>query len=485
MVEIIKILLESSTFNWIFRIIMTLYVIYNGRKNPRSSIIWILIVNIFFIPGLIFFFLLGMDTRKSKMFALKKEDDEALVYLSGLQYDEINQEGYKYKQENVDKYKNLINLNLNSDNSYFTDDNKIDFFFWGKDKFESLINDIKNSKNTIDIQYYIFRSDNLGRRIMSLLEEKSREGIRVRFLYDGFGARTLRKKYIRQMQDAGIEVAAFFPSILGVLNPRINYRNHRKIVIIDDQIGYLGGFNVGDEYLGKKKKYGPWRDTHARISGAAVFSMKLRFLKDWYYASGQDPNLEADINPGFKERGNSSAQIISSGPDTRMPNVRNAIISMIDHAQKQIYIQSPYLVLDQAMLDSLKMAIIRGVDVKIMVPKNPDHKAVHWCSMSFAKELADYGAKLYGYEKGFIHSKVIFVDDMVSTFGSTNLDERSFTLNFETNIVVYDKEVNEALKKQFYVDLEDSMDLTVEYFKNRPLLVRAREPIARIFSPLF
>lgn len=484
MAEFLRSLFDNSTFNWIIRIVMTGYVIFNGRKNPRSSIIWILMVNIFFIPGLIFFFLLGRDTRESKMFALKKEDDDTLMFLSGLQYDEINREGYRYNQERVEDYKDLINLNLNSDNSYFTDDNKVEFFFWGKDKFEALIEDIKKARKSIDIQYYIFRSDNLGKRIISLLEEKAREGVDVRFLYDGFGGRTLRRKYIRALRDSGVQVAAFFPSILGILNPRINYRNHRKIVVIDDQVAYLGGFNVGDEYLGKTRRFEVWRDTHSRISGGAVFSLKLRFLKDWYYASGQEPNLEEDISPGFQDIGNSSAQIISSGPDTRIPNVRNAMISMINHAKEEIYIQSPYFVLDQSMLDALKMAIIRGLTVNIMLPKNADHLLVHWCSMSFAKELANYGANIYAYQTGFMHSKLIFIDDIVSTFGSTNLDERSFTLNFETNIVVYDKEVNDKLRKQFEIDLESCKQLTVEHFKKRSLFVRAREPIARLFSPI-
>ena len=476
--------LVSNTITWVLNIIFSIYVVYNGRKNPRSTIIWIFIVNLLSFIGMILFFMFGRDTRKSKMFSLKQENDDIIQQLSTSQYEQISQAGYEYKVREVEKYNQLVKLNLISDHSYFTEDNDIKLYYWGKEKFQNLVEDIRSAKRTIDIQYYIFRTDQIGRIILNELKEKVEEGVQVRFLYDALGSRTARKKYFNQLKEIGAEVVSFFPSILGLINVRINYRNHRKLVIIDDKVGYLGGFNVGDEYLGHSKM-GPWRDTHIRVEGGAILGLKLRFLKDWYYASGEEPNLERDLEPVFSSKGESAAQVISSGPDTMNANIKNAILYMINLANEEIYIQSPYLVPDHAVYEALKVALLRGVDVNIMIPEKPDHAVVHWCSMSFAKDLAGHGAKIHAYKKGFLHAKAMFVDDMVSTVGTTNLDERSFTLNFETNMVIYDKNINKQLKDQYLIDVEDSVHMTVKKFKNRPLYVKLREPIARIFSPLF
>lgn len=470
---------------WVIHILFTIYVIYNGRKNPRSTLIWIMVVNTFPFVGFLAFLMFGKDTVKSKMFSLKKENDDLIEELSILQYDQVSQKDYVYKAKGIEKHKQLIKLSLISDNAYFTEDNKIDIFYWGHDKFDALIKDIKKARKTIDIQYYIFRTDEIGKKILSLLEEKIKQGVRVRILYDELGCRRSRKKYFNRLKELGAEIYSFFPSILGVVNVRINYRNHRKIIIIDDNIGYIGGFNIGDEYLGKDKYFGPWRDTHLRLIGGSILGLKLRFLKDWYYTTEIDADLENDLDLMIEEGGSSATQIISSGPDTESQNIKNAILEMINSAEKEIYIQSPYLVPDQAVLEALKLSILKGVKLNIMIPAKADHTVVHWCSMSFAKELAKLGANIYAYKKGFLHSKVVFVDDIVSTIGTTNLDERSFKLNFETNVIIYDREINEKLKKQYYIDIKNSDLMTIEVFDKRPLYTKIREPIARLFSPIF
>ncbi|NLW52678.1 MAG: cardiolipin synthase [Tissierellia bacterium] len=476
--------LVSNTVTWILNILFSIYVVYNGRKNPRSTIIWIFVVNLLSFVGMALFFMFGRDTRKSKMFSLKQENDDIIQQLSTSQYDKISEDKFRYKVSEIEKYNQLVKLNLISDDAYFTEDNDIKLYYWGEEKFLALIEDIQNAKRTIDIQYYIFRTDKIGRLILNELKKKIKEGVQVRFLYDALGSRTARKKYFKQLEQMGAQVVSFFPSVLGIINFRINYRNHRKLVIIDDTVGYIGGFNVGDDYLGESKM-GPWRDTHIRVEGGAILGLKLRFLKDWYYASGEEPNLERDLEPVFSGQGQSATQVISSGPDTMNANIKNAIIYMINSANEKIYIQSPYLVPDHAVYEALKIALLRGVEVNIMIPKKPDHAVVHWCSMSFARDLAGHGANIYAYHNGFLHAKVIFIDDMVSTVGTTNLDERSFMLNFETNMVIYDKDINAQLTKQYMIDINDSELLTVEKFKNRPIYMKLREPIARIFSPLF
>lgn len=477
-------LLGSSVF-WILHILFTIYVIYNGRNNPRSTIIWIMVVNTIPFFGFIAFLMLGKDTKKSKMFSLKKENDVVIEELSILQYDQLNDLEFEYSDKSIGRYQQLIKMNLKADNSYFTDDNNIELFYFGSPKFERLFKDIKEAKKTIDIQYYIFRTDEIGLKFLSLLEEKLKAGVKVRFLYDELGCRRSRKKHFRRLVELGAQVYPFYPSILGVFNPRINYRNHRKIVIVDDKIAYIGGLNVGDEYLGKNKYYGPWRDTHVRLTGGAVLGLKLRFLKDWYYTAGIDPDLDKDLDLIIEDTGSSAVQVISSGPDTESQNIKNVMLEMINSATKEIYIQSPYLVPDQAILEALKLAMLKGVSLKIMIPAIADHHLVHWCSMSFAKELAKLGASIYAYEGGFMHAKVLFIDDILSTIGTTNLDERSFKLNFETNLIIYDKEINDKLRKQFEEDMQKSILMDLEVFKKRPLYTKVREPIARIFSPIF
>ncbi|MDO5027010.1 MAG: cardiolipin synthase [Tissierellia bacterium] len=477
-------ILESTLF-WIIHIMFTIYVIYKGRENPRSTLIWIMVVNTVPFVGFIAFLMFGKDTAKSKMFSLKKENDDIIEELSKIQYDQLSQKDYAYKDLRIEKYKQLIKMSLISDNAYFTEDNKIDLYYWGQDKFEAMFQDIRKAKKSIDIQYYIFRTDDIGKYFLKLLEEKIKEGVKVRFLYDALGCRRSRKKYFNRLKDLGAEVYPFFPSLLGLVNVRINYRNHRKIVIIDNKIGYLGGFNVGDEYVGKDKFFGAWRDTHMRISGGAVLGLKLRFLKDWYYTSGLEVDLDNDLDLTIVPGGNTASQVISSGPDTKSQNIKNAMLEMINSAEKEIYIQSPYLVPDQAVLEALKMALLKGVDLNIMIPAKADHTVVHWCSMSFAKELAKLGGKIYAYNKGFIHSKTLFVDDALATIGTTNLDERSFKLNFETNLIIYDEEINSKLKAQYLIDIEESTLMDEEVFKNRPLYTKIREPIARLFSPIF
>lgn len=484
-VEYLRDYLLGSTLFWVIHILFTIYVIYKGREDPRSTLIWIMVVNVVPFFGFIGFLMLGKDTVKAKMFTLKKENDDIIEELSKIQYDQLSQKDYVYKKEEIAKYKQLIKMNLISDNAYFTEDNKIDLYYWGQDKFDAMFEDIRQAKKSIDIQYYIFRTDELGNQLLALLEEKLKQGVKVRLLYDELGCRRSRKKYFNRLKEFGAEVYPFFPSLVGIVNFRINYRNHRKIVVIDNKIAYLGGFNVGDEYVGKDKFFGPWRDTHLRVTGGAVLGLKLRFLKDWYYTSGSDVALEKDLDLSIVPGGNSATQVINSGPDTKSQNIKNAMLEMINSAEKEIFIQSPYLVPDQAVLEALKMALLKGVDLNIMIPAKADHTVVHWCSMSFAKELAKLGAKIHAYNNGFIHSKVLFVDDALATIGTTNLDERSFKLNFETNLIIYDEEINRQLKDQYLIDLKDSELMDVEVFKNRPLYTKIREPIARLFSPIF
>ena len=306
------------------------------------------------------------------------------------------------------------------------------------------------------------------------------------------------------MRAAGIKVGVFFPPILGWLNLRVNYRNHRKIVVIDGCVGFVGGFNIGREYISKEPKFGYWRDTHLKILGEAAISLQLRFALDWNYATGE--NLFKDMQYFGGEGGPTkqqpakgaspvgtglkgaselvSMQIITSGPDTREPHIRNNYLELFHKAKHNIYIQTPYFIPDDAILSALKIAALSGVDVRLMIPCKPDHPFVYWATCSYAGELLDYGARVYIYENGFLHSKGIMVDGMVSCYGTANMDIRSFELNFEVNATIYDEDVTGELEEAFINDLPHCRELTREDYKKRNLWMRVREQSSRLLSPL-
>lgn len=477
--------ITGTSLIWVFNFLVTIYVIFYGRKNPKSTLTWVLVINALPILGFIIFLFIGTNQRNAKMFRLKKEDDEIITKLGELQYELIEENKFKYKKRDSAEYDALIKMNLYGDNAYYTENNDIEIYNWGKDKFKALMKDIKEAEHSIDIQYYIFRSDKLGKSIISLLEEKLKEGLKVRLLVDAIGSRGFRKKYLRRYLALGGEYIRFYPPILRIFNPKINYRNHRKIVVIDDKIAYIGGFNVGDDYLGKYKNMGPWRDTHLRLEGSAVIGLKLRFLKDWYYSNNNNIDMDSDIiSQNISIKGNKAVQIVTSGPDTEFQNIKNLMLYMINSAKKSIYIQTPYLVPDASIMEAIKMAIIKGVSVNIMIPSKPDHIIIYWATTSFARELVELGANVYTYDEGFLHAKVVVVDNLLATVGSANLDERSFALNFEANAVIYSKEINAKLKAQFYIDLEKCTKLTVDLMNKRPLHIRIKEPIARLFAPI-
>ncbi len=476
--------LTSRSFWWI-NILLAILVVFLGRhKNPRSTLMWVMVLTMLPGVGFIFYLFLGQDYKKRKMFLLKEEQDDFISNITLFQSDFISKGKFFYNNQKTREYYDLIRMNLEVDESFYTQDNDIKIYYWGVDKFTSLLSDIENATESIDMQYYIFKKDQIGSRIIEALERKASEGVEVRLLYDGVGGRLLKKKHFEKLKENGGQVNVFFPSIIRPINIRMNYRNHRKIVVIDNSIGYVGGFNVGDEYLGLDKKFGPWRDTHIRIEGSGVLGLKFRFIKDWRYASGKHDEESEHVSGSYNPDGNSGVQIITSGPDTQFENVKNAFFKMITSARDVIYIQTPYFVPDDAIMDALKTAIISGVKVNIMIPGNPDHPFVYWASLSYLGSLLRAGAKVFIYNTGFLHCKTLIIDDYVSTVGSANMDIRSFALNFEVNAVVYDEEVNKSLKDQFYLDIEKSVEMTLEDYLQRGRMVKVKEAFSRLLSPI-
>jgi cardiolipin synthase A/B len=295
----------------------------------------------------------------------------------------------------------------------------------------------------------------------------------------------LPKRSFKEFKKAGGQVEVFFPSKFRFINLRMNYRNHRKLVIIDGKIGYVGGFNVGDEYLGLNKKFGYWRDTHLRIQGTAVYALQTRFILDWNQASDdQDVDYVPNLYPEDISHGKIGIQIVTSGPDSEFQQIKNGYIKMIMSAKKSIYIQTPYFIPDTSLLDTLRIACLSGVEVNIMIPDKPDHLFVYWATLSHVSELLKVGAKVYIYRNGFIHAKTLVVDEEISSVGTANIDYRSFRLNFEVNAFLYDEGVSRKLTEIFKDDIKVSMLLTYEGYQKRSLEIRLKESISRLLSPI-
>lgn len=472
----------------VINVVLSGLVVFFERRNPASTWAWLLVLLFIPILGFIVYMIFGRNSKREKMFREKEKYDQE-VYYKYLFHDVHSAEKVKLQKEFIENKGKLVDaeyvtdlahLHLNSGN-WMTFNNQVEYFNNGKDKFESLVQDIRNAKKFIHLEYYIWRGDRLGTRLVEELTKKAAEGVEVRILYDGIGNARLPKYFFDKFHDAGGYTAAFLPRFV----VRLNYRNHRKLAIIDGEIGYIGGFNVGDEYLGIVKRYGPWRDTHLRFRGDAIDQMQMRFIKDWNFtAKNGIIQLSERYFPKRPQFDGVRTQIVSSGPDTQWKNVRNGYFKMINEAESHIYLTTPYFVPDDGIFEALRVAALSGLDVRIIIPGNPDHFFVYWASMSYLGELLEAGVKVYQYEKGFIHAKVLTIDGTVASVGSANMDIRSFDLNFEVNAFMYDEVITKVLEEDFINDLRCCVEITKEWYHRRRWWFKVHEAIARLISPM-
>lgn len=472
-------------------LILSVFIVFFQRRDPKAVWTWLLALYFFPVFGIFLYLLFGQDMRKSRMFRIKEVEDS-------LEYPAKRQEIFMEGRDDAvlsglsGKYRELARYNLELSGAVLTANNRVDVFTDGRDKFADLAREIGAARQYIHIQYYIIKNDQVFDGLMPLLIKKRREGVEVRILCDGMGGRFMPAGRWRELTEAGIAVAMFFPPFLGRLNFRVNYRNHRKIVVIDGAVGYVGGFNVGREYISAHPRFGHWRDTHLKITGEAAVALEIRFALDWNYAAGENlfkrPEYFGGGRISMEKRketyGNVGIQIVSSGPDTSERQIRDNYLGLIYRAKEHIYIQTPYFVPDDAVLSALKIAARSGVDVRLMIPCKPDHPFVYWATYSYMGDLLDAGAKCYVYENGFLHSKYLTVDGEAACCGTANMDIRSFELNFEVNAVIYDADTTGKLEQAFLGDIPVSREITPEVYRARSLWVRVKEQGSRLLSPL-
>lgn len=476
---------------YVINFLVVLNLIFREKRSIETTVAWILILTTIPAVGFVFYLAFGRGISKDNMFKIKETEDKIIKDNIINTYRRLQSK--KNFEPNLIQHRDMIYALANSNYANFTTNNSVDIYADSDSFFNSLLDELKKAEYFINIQFYIFKDDKIGNEIVEILLDKVKQGVEVRLLYDAVGSRLLSDKTIFRLKKAGVKVGCFFPSFMKILNFNLNYRNHRKIVVIDGKVGFIGGNNIGDEYLGRDPKFGIWRDTHLRLIGDSVMDLNIRFLLDWRYTTKEDLDLSTYFNENCvttNEHQSSSTnigiQIVSSGPDiTDLDEIKYGYIKMIQKAKKYVYIQSPYFILDKTLTDTLKIACFSGIDVRIMIPSKPDHPFVYWASSSYAGELLKYGAKLYNYnENAFLHAKTIVIDDSICSIGTANMDIRSFELNFEVNAFIYSSEIAKQQRSIFENDILNSKEITLDMYNSRLTSIKIKESISRLLSPL-
>lgn len=470
------------TINSVFAAI----TVFREKRDIAATWAWLLVLN--FLPGIgfIIYFFIGKKISKEKIFDIQAQESIGMPELVEAQKQMLlEEERLLSKKQDTEDSKEITNLFLESGESILTKGNQVEFFVDGKEKFKSLIRDIYQAENHVHMIYYIFHNDYIGNMVLKALEDRAAAGVEVLVIYDALGSRALKLASFKRLIALGGRVETFFGSKLGLINFRINFRNHRKIVVIDGKIGYIGGFNVGNEYLGMDKKFGYWRDTHLKIEGNGVLALQSRFIMDWNAAVPTTPlEYEEKYFPYIPRKGETNLQIVSSGPDTEIQQIKKGYIKMISTADESVYIQTPYFVPDEALIETLQIAVMSGIDVKIMIPNKPDHPFIYQATLSYAAQMVDVGAEVYIYDNGFLHSKTIVIDGEICSVGTANFDIRSFKLNFEVNAFMYDPKVAKQQEAYFFKDMEKSRLLTKEEIENQSRWVKFKQSFSRLLSPI-
>ncbi len=479
---------------YIVNIIIVAGMVFFKEKDVKSTMGWIFIFMLLPFVGYIFYFLIGSTTKfkiLSRKYSLKKLEDG---YRQVLQQNIENIETGKLNEKINPQFADMIEFNAKNGGGVYSSDNDVELFTSAKEKYERMFSEIENAQESINILYFIIKTkDEIGKKFISLLAKKARQGVEVRLIYDRLGLMKNRRRDFKELIDAGGMVYPFLPSMAGTL-VQANFRMHRKMVIIDGLVAYTGGINIGDDYLGLDPRVHPWRDSAVRITGSAVQSVQLRFLSDWEYLDKQAGKRRAytskvdnieQIKKYFKipeKTGNMGMQILSSGPDLNNAPIRDAYLKILSSAKEYVYIQTPYLAPDETLQSAFRMAARSGVDVRIIIPGVPDKRFVYYGTMSHIDELLNYGIKVYIYD-GFIHSKMIVADDFASAIGSANFDMRSFLINFEMTALVYDKTFAARCKNAYFEDLTHSKEINVEEFNKRGRIKKMKEAAWRLLTP--
>lgn len=454
-------------------------IIFHGSR-PTKSISWVLAILALPFAGSILYYLFGVNRRKFKLFKLK-ETEKRRLYASRMQ--DLNNQKEFVVEFNSKKNKKLSQLiNSNCMLSAYSG-NKVVLLNSGEDTFESLFDSIQRAQKFIHLQYFIIEEGQVVDRLYKILKEKIQKGVEVRMIYDAIGSFALQRKAIKRFQHIGVKAHAIMPVRFGNLLFTLNYRNHRKLVIIDGHTGFTGGVNLSDMYLVSNDKLGIWNDFHLKIEGPVVNSLHRIFIKDYHFSGDEELLLQKKYLPDISQQGDSIVQMVTSGPDSKHPAIMQQYISMINSAEQSIYIANPYFIPGAIVLEAIKIAAMSGVDVHLLVPEKSDSILAKLSMFSNFEGLLRAGVNIY-LRPDFSHSKVIVIDAAVASVGSGNFDHRSFEHNFETNALLYDKNLANAIVEKFKKRCKSAIHLEYDHFKDRSVIQKFTEGLASFFSPL-
>ena len=460
---------------FLLAVVATIVVIVMDNRNPYKTLAWVLVLVFLPVVGLALYYFFGQDTRREKL--ISKKGFKRLTKYPMMEFQ--MQESFKAseeKQHQLIRFFQRVNLALPFEG------NSMKIFQDGSSMLQALLATINSAKHHIHVEFYIFEDDAVGCLVKDALIEKAREGVEIRVLYDDVGCWKVPYRFYDEMREAGIEVRGFLKVRFPRFTSKVNYRNHRKLVVVDGRIGFVGGMNLAERYL-KGVPWGIWKDIMMQVEGKAVYGLQMAFLTDWY-ATDHSLITSSSYFPQMEDKGTSLMQVVTSDPVGEWKDIMQGLLIAITSAQKYVYIQSPYLLPTEPILLALKTAAAAGVDVRIMIPEKSDSRMVHWGTMSYLQELMEAGIKIYMYQKGFLHSKLIVCDDCLSSVGSTNMDFRSFEHNFEINAFMYDKTSALMLKDIFLSDQKDAKLLHLKEWRMRPWSQKVKESVIRLFAPL-
>ncbi len=466
-------------------IFMIILILVLENSSPVHTLAWIMVLIFIPIVGFLFYLFFGRNWRKIKLFNRKEVQDADSLDELAQRYPLLSGNFLEHGLEH--KLHRLLKKNSKA---ILTIHNEIELIHDTAIAFAAICDGISNARHHVHLEYFSIAADSTGRYLKDLLIQKAKAGIEIRFIYDDVACWKLPRGFKRELREAGVQFIPFMPVWIPLLNSRMNYRNHRKLVVVDGIKAYLGGLNIGDQYLGKDPYYGYWRDSLAIFKGESVLSLQAIFMADWYFVSKErlfDPKrLDHYIaTEEYRKIENiSPVQVVASGPDTHHANILQLYFSAIANAHHSIRINTPYLILNDALLMALKTAAISGVKVQIILPFKADHGIVFWGSRSYFQELLEVGVEIYEYMRGFMHAKILIVDEEILGLGTANMDLRSFNHNFELTALVYDDALVDKASDAFSEDLAYSRKIHLADFEKRGLIQRSKESICRLFSPL-
>jgi cardiolipin synthase len=473
----------------IFAVILCLFImqiaiiVISEFRRPQRALAWICIS--FCCPplGLLFYYLLGRDYWQGRKLGKRCVSllREIRAHVAGKIH--IVKNAADTGNPGFENRKELLHLLSSLSEGHITGHNKCRMLRNAQDAYKAMLDVMEHAQEHIHMEFYIFREDDIGKQFQEMMIRKLRQGVRVRLLCDGLGSHKLSRGFVNTLRNAGAQVHFFLPPLTSLPDRRFNYRNHRKILVVDGLTGFTGGMNIGDDYLGKDPEMGYWRDTHLRLEGDSVYHLQYVFLKDWSLAAG-DSMSHPRFFPAHACSGRDAVQIVASGPDGAIDATQEMYFASIGAAKERIWMASPYFIPDPAICRALKNAVLSGVDVRIIIPAKPDNRLVYYATLSYLENLQDAGVKFYRYTTGFMHAKVMIIDDVLATVGSANLDMRSFYSNFELTAVLLGPEIIAGLAEDFNKDLKHSEYIDPKKFKERGDIVKLIEGLCQLLSPL-